>query len=247
MKYFKLLGSGGSKETITFLNIHLHDVTSKQETVARGGSARYGAPAYKNCFDKIARYILDYKCRFAMGDLGKVFFAFAPELRARGFSVQLAGWHCHTVQGEGKNRSDSVGIWVIGPHQGVRLVWDCKELRYPRPVLPTSGTCSRVLLSELDNQTWKWVQREHLVIVYTEPGVGSLLSCFMPKDKSLSSKFIQWTFTPTGRATDPAVENVNEERIRKPVHFPRVKSKSIRKRKHGRGYQCLGANRKNRC
>ena len=87
-----------------------------------------------------------------MGDLSMSLFAFVPELRARGFNAQLAGWHDHKVYTEYWPRSDSVGIWVIGPHQGVRLVWNSKELTFPPPTFAAGLFQSNVRRTRPSNE-----------------------------------------------------------------------------------------------
>ena len=86
MKYIKLRGSGATwNDTISLLNMHLHPVTATREVTAVPESGHQGlAHAYKVLFDKIAEYILTFKCRFAIGDLSMAFYCFTPELRARG-------------------------------------------------------------------------------------------------------------------------------------------------------------------
>ena len=116
------------------LNMHLYPVTATGDVTAVPESGRtVRAHAYKRFFDKIAEYILTFECRFAIGDLNMAFYCFIPELRARGFQVQLAGWNCHQLLHEVEARtvrSDSCGIWVIGTHQGVKLCMDCRVFGY---------------------------------------------------------------------------------------------------------------------
>ena len=151
MKGFALRGSGDRwNDTISLLNMHLHPVTAKNEVTGVPEPSRPDRTnAYKFFFSKIAEYILTFKCRFAIGDLSIAFYRFIPELRARGFQVQLAGWNCYQFIPEIRARtvrSDSCGIWVTGTHQGVKLCMDCRVFGYNEPGYP-DHTCA--LKSEL--------------------------------------------------------------------------------------------------
>ena len=94
-QYLKLRGSGDHVEDSTsILNCHFNSVTAKKAVSQVRGSPKGPEKAYKQFFDKIADYTVEYKCRIIAGDLNMAFFALIPELRARGFQITLAGWHC---------------------------------------------------------------------------------------------------------------------------------------------------------
>ena len=87
MRYFKIRGSGedGSdcKDEITIVNVHLHCMTAK-------GDVSNGAHSKKLFWDELAQTIVEFGARFLCGDFNMALRSVIPELRARGFQINLA-------------------------------------------------------------------------------------------------------------------------------------------------------------
>ena len=131
MRFFKIRGGGGDGisggggdgdeaeglDEIKIANVHLHFRTAKRDL--QGGSA-----AYKRFWDLLARYLVEFRPSFLCGDFNMALFCVVPELRARGFAVNVAAWYCWQNIHEANVRVDSCGIFRIGPCQGIRMCFD---------------------------------------------------------------------------------------------------------------------------
>ena len=95
-----------------------HSRTAKKET-------KDPKRVYKAFWDLIAPYILQYGVRIMAGDLNMSLFDVIPELRPRGFQINLAAWYPFHMVVQEEMYTDSCGVFVIGPWAGVRLVYNC--------------------------------------------------------------------------------------------------------------------------
>ena len=75
----------GNVDEISIVNVHLHIETSK------------GRLGYNKFWDELAKYLCIFRPRFLCGDFGTALFNVAPELRTRGFQINLAAWQCGRV------------------------------------------------------------------------------------------------------------------------------------------------------
>ena len=119
MRNFRIRGSGASMtDILPVANVHMHSRTAKKET-------KISHEATKVFWDSLASYLLRYRVRVLAGDFNMSFLSVIAELRARGFQINLAAWYPFYMIKQKEMRVDSCGIFVIGPWQGVRLVYDC--------------------------------------------------------------------------------------------------------------------------
>ena len=88
---------------------------------ARKGDYRSDTDHYKMFFDELASGIIEYKSRLVGAEMDAAFWSFIPEMRARGVQVDLAAWSPCMLGGEPAAKSDSVGIFIIGPCEAIRL------------------------------------------------------------------------------------------------------------------------------
>ena len=87
----------------------------------------------KRFWDTLAKYVLKYGVRFLAGDFNMSLFCVVPEMRARGFQINLAAWYPFYMGHQEEMFVDSCGVFVIGPWQGVRLCYDCSLLDIVAP------------------------------------------------------------------------------------------------------------------
>ena len=119
MRNFRIRGSGDSmSDILPVASVHMHSRTAKKDT-------NKGKKVYKTFWDLLARYILQYGVRIMAGDFNMSLFCVIPELRARGFQINLAAWYPFYMIVQEEMYTDSCGVFVIGPWAGVRLIYDC--------------------------------------------------------------------------------------------------------------------------
>ena len=95
------------------------------------------------CWDLLAQSMVEYRPSFLCGDFNMALFSVVPELRARGFQINLAAWYCWKIDSVGRVQADSCGIFRIGPCQGIRMCFDASVFGIETPKLPSN--CSMVM------------------------------------------------------------------------------------------------------
>ena len=142
MRYFKLRGGGEDGDEaeeideIRICNAHLNYKTTKRDLNS-------GGQAYSRFWDSLARHLVTFGPRVLCGDFNMALFAVVPELRARGFQINLAAWYCWQNHIQRIARADSCAIFRLGPCQGIRMCFDAPALGIRSPELPPS--CSMVM------------------------------------------------------------------------------------------------------
>ena len=160
MRYFKLRGGGEDGDAaeeideIKICNAHLHFRTAKRDL-------RSGGQAYRRFWDSLARYLVKFAPRFLCGDFNMALFAVIPELRARGFQINLAAWYSWQNHLEEHVRADSCAIFRLGPCQGIRMCFDASAFGFNSPTLPSN--CSMVMETLRDENGKEIQKRPHPV------------------------------------------------------------------------------------
>ena len=91
MRFFRIRGGGGDGneaedlDELKIANVHMHFRTAKRELQG-------GGMAYKRFWDLLAIYMAEFRPAFLCGDFNMALFSVVPELRARGFHINLAAW-----------------------------------------------------------------------------------------------------------------------------------------------------------
>ena len=87
MKHYRLRGRGGEDlNEITICNAHLHSQTAARRV-------NNSAEKLRDFFDRLARACQKYDPRFICADLNMQLYNLVPEMRARGFCIQLAAFY----------------------------------------------------------------------------------------------------------------------------------------------------------
>ena len=126
MKDVRLRGGGadwdedGDVDEIRIVNVHLHIETSK------------GRLGYNTFWDEVAKYLCHFEPRFLCGDFGTALFNVAPELRTRGFQINLAAWQCWQDRNRlgGGAMVDDIGIFRLGPCHGIQMCYNSNALGF---------------------------------------------------------------------------------------------------------------------
>ena len=122
MRYFKIRGGGEDEDEgtatdeITIFSAHMNYRTAKRDL-------KDGSKAHTRFWDVLARYLAAFSPRYLCGDFNMALFSVVPELRARGFQINLAAWYCWQNAYESRARSDSCAICPFrGLARGLRCV-----------------------------------------------------------------------------------------------------------------------------
>ena len=217
MRYFRIRGGGADGDEdeecdeIKIANAHLNFRTAKRDLQG-------GAIAYKRFWDLLAQYMATWRPTVLCGDFNMALFAVVPELRARGFEINLAAWYCWQNDYEEHVRADSCGIFRIGPCQGIRMCFDASVFGLQSANLPAN--CSMVMEIVRDDEGKEIGKRPFAV-----PRLGFLgqvhpLVCYRPTVPARREKFVQWTFTPAFDALSPAVAGIMESARSDKAMFP---------------------------
>ena len=130
MKHYKLRGRGAKDlDEITICNVHLHSATAARKVHNPGETL-------KRFFDKLARACQIYEPRYICGDVNMGLYQFVPEMRARGFCIQIAAFYVWETTQTKTVKSDSCGIFRVGPCRGVRMCYDASALGVTQTPLP---------------------------------------------------------------------------------------------------------------
>ena len=188
MKNFRIRGSGGSvSDILPVANVHMHSRTAKKET-------KNGHEVTKGFWDLLAGYILQNGVRLMAGDFNMSFLCVIAEMRARGFQINLAAWYPFYMTVQEEMMVDSCGMFVIGPWQGVRLIYDCSLFEIDAPYRTNNNS---MVMEHFTNEAGKECARRYeaqqYTIANTEKVQGYPLKSYMPKNKT-KEELMRWTF-----------------------------------------------------
>jgi hypothetical protein len=157
------------------------------------GDVSNGSRSRKDWWDELAQIIVEFGARFLCGDFNMGLFSVIPELRARGFQINLAAWYCWQQNLETHVRADSCGMFFIGPCQGIRICL-CPSL-CGISVDPRPEKCSMVMETICNSEGKQTQQRPHSLPTYDFVGQGYPLTSYRPTEPDQQMVFLKWTFT----------------------------------------------------
>ena len=158
MKDFRLRGGGahsnedGNIDEIRIVNVHLNHATSM-------GRLRSG---YNKFWDELAKYCVVFRPRFLCGDFGAALFNVAPEMRVRGFQINLAAWQCWRncrCEDEGVMVED-IGIFRLGPCDAIQLCYHSNVFGFSAP----AGSFEFYFGDEENESDSRPLQRQYLAL-----------------------------------------------------------------------------------
>ena len=155
MRFFRTRGGGEEAEAIDEMrvaNVHMNNRTAKK-------NLQEGGTCYKTFWDKLAGILAEWCPSIMCGDFNMSLFSVIPELRARGFQINMAAWYCWKHPYEKGPRADSCGIFILGPCHGVRMCYDPSVFGLLPPELPDNCSMMMEILrdddgNEIDRRRW---------------------------------------------------------------------------------------------
>ena len=204
MRFWRPRGSGEADsdpqdfDEVRLANVHLHCLTAKKELDG-------GGRAYKTFWDVLARYLAEFRPRILCGDFNMALFLVVPELRARGFQINMAAWYPWKQEHETGNRADSCGIFRLGPCEGIRMCYGISAFGFEEPDLPAN--CSMMMETLRDQDGKETGKRPYPITNIPFIGQGYPLSSYHPKN-ARKDTCLRWSFTPVFDQDSPAVAEV---------------------------------------
>ena len=214
MRFWTPRGSGeddSDDHELRFANVHLHFKTARKGLLAGGQS-------YKRFWDLLARYLAEFRPRILCGDFNMALFLVVPELRARGFQINLAAWYPWMQQHETSVRADSCGIFRLGPCEGVRMCYGISALGLEGPDLPAN--CAMVMETLRDENGKETEKRPYTVTNVPHMGQGYPLSTYHPQVPARREQCVKWSFTPVFDEASSAVTEVLDRAKNSKEMFP---------------------------
>ena len=151
MRTFEIRGGGDSRNEIVLCNAHFHHNTAKKEV-------KNAIVEFNEFFDKLAEDCNMYEARILALDANMALFQIIPEMRSRGFHINLAAWYPWKKEvspGIFQTMSDSMGIFIIGPCNGIRMPLSCdvfakglEPLNVDPPELPDDELHQPMMIGE---------------------------------------------------------------------------------------------------
>ena len=219
MRFFRLRGRGGSiagdDDELVLINVHLNFMTAKKEI-------QNGAQSLKMFWDELAEYIIKYGARILGGDWNMALWTVVYELRARGIQVNLAAWYPWKEPGKKEPLIDSMGVFIIGPVDGIQKLFDASHLEIPGwettdELLPHGWglhmqTC--IDTDWVDPRMRGYLRMPYTVREHTKNGQGYPLSSYAPRTKEKANlhrctrQVVEWAMAPAIDRNSSAVAEV---------------------------------------
>ena len=129
-----------------------------------------GAKRYKELFDHLAKEIIEFRCRLLTIDANMSMWAVVPEMRARGVQICLAAWAPWHLEHVPEVHSDSCGIFVIGPFEGIIYAYGAEAFGLDPAFLDDQNQKAR--FNRVDATGKVAESSEWVVPIYNERGQG---------------------------------------------------------------------------
>ena len=157
-------------------------------------------------WDEVAEAIIECQVRILVGDLHIVSWCVFPELRARGLQANLAAWYPWKHHDEGKNRTDSTAMFVIGPCVGAHKIFGVETIMQSAVAECAPPKGWETLLEPIYDDKGKIVERRPYPLpAYGLLGQGFPLASYRPQVLVRMEQLVAWTFTLAIDKYSPAV------------------------------------------
>ena len=153
---------------------------------------------YKSFWDDLASRLVQFGARLLVGDFNMSLWCVVVELRARGFQINLAAWYPFYMVVQEEMMVDSIGMFCIGPWQGIKLIYDCSLFEVPPP--PRSDNNSMVMEENKDDNGKvigrKPYEAHSFKIQKDNKAQGYVLDSYLPKsvDGLARRQYLKWNF-----------------------------------------------------
>ena len=100
---------------VSVCNCHFHHLTAKK--------AKGFASSHALFWDELASTIVEHSVRILAGDFNMSLWVVAREMRQRGLQITIAAAFAWAEPGASEAKSDSCGIFLLGPATSTQLLW----------------------------------------------------------------------------------------------------------------------------
>ena len=222
MRFFRFpLEEDTLEEELVVVSVHLHHMTAKKEV-------QNGAVSLVKFWDELAAYIVEFRGRILAGDFNMALWQVIPELRMRGLQVNVAAWYPFKAPYETTTRIDSTAIFIVGPVDGIRKIFDASALG----ISPAQPSATDFRGGGDMPEAWRLKEkvekgpdgrernrRPHSVPKSSVLGSGYHLTSYRPQNASRMQTMVRWNFEPA-IDNESAVAEVVDARRRDKDLFP---------------------------
>ena len=100
---------------VVVCNCHFHHLTAKRH--------KGFVTSHTQFWDELASTIVEHRVRILAGDFNMSLWVVAREMRQRGLQITIAAAFAWAEPGASEAKSDSCGIFLLGPVTSTRLLW----------------------------------------------------------------------------------------------------------------------------
>ena len=100
---------------VSVCNCHFHHLTAKK--------AKGFASSHTQFWDELASTIVEHSVRILAGDFNMSLWVVAREMRQRGLQITIAVAFAWAELGASEAKSDSRGVFLLGPAASTQLLW----------------------------------------------------------------------------------------------------------------------------
>jgi len=163
---------------VSVCNCHFHHLTAKK--------AKGFASSHTQFWDELASTIVGHSVRILAGDFNMSLWVVAREMRQRGLQITIAAAFAWAEPGASEAKSDSCGIFLLGPAASTQLLWG-----------PSAFTSAIA-----DDDRWYDARHRHESLPRFVAGQGYVLASYLPPGGALRA--MEETFAPSmeGRLTN---------------------------------------------
>ena len=144
------------------------------------------------------------------GDFGMALWMVIPVLRSKVFHANMVAWCPFKESGDKTTvKSDSCGIFVIGPAEGIHYAFGPDQVGLQRPELPQEHSIT--LKCQKDKDGHPYGERHEPEVPYMRKGPGSSLASYLPDRRTplrgspVKQLFVLNSLSPCTIDTDPIV------------------------------------------
>ena len=135
----------------------------------------------KKFWDELAEAIMVFQVRIFGGDFNMALFCVIPEMRARGILVNIAAWFPWKSMPVGSTKIDSMGIFIVGPCQGCRKIFDASSILPSAVVSHAVGASWEVMYkSRGGGRSQKPANQRYELSKYVKKGMGYPIESYKP-------------------------------------------------------------------
>ena len=204
----RLLRGVEASDELQLVTAHMHWMS------ARKSQSVTGRVHYKQLFDHLAEGIVKFGGRFLGVDAHMSLWTVVPQMRARGVQISLAAWSPWKWRVDDPTvNSDTCGIFIIGPFEGIRYAYGAEVFGLRPANLDHENR--KVQRFYVDNEG-RPVHSEDWEIPTESRGQGCPITSYLPsigcplEQSPNKMKFLRWSFQPVRNWTDSTMGEIEK-------------------------------------